>query len=144
TNLRDILDAVITLFQERKDVRLQFETTITNATIFADKNQYISVFNNLVKNAIQATDENQDKIITVRLKQEDNFYQIRIEDNGVGIPENMHHKVFVPNFTTKSYGTGLGLAISKNIIENSGGNIWFESIEGESTTFYVLIPHYKL
>ena len=61
-------------------------------------------------------------------------------DNGVGIPENQIHKVFVPNFTTKSSGTGLGLAISKQIIENSKGEIDFATKENEGTTFTVSLP----
>ncbi len=52
----------------------------------------------------------------------------------------MQGKIFTPNFTTKSSGTGLGLAMSKSIIEQSGGEVWFETRLGEGTTFFVQLP----
>ena len=58
----------------------------------------------------------------------------------MGIPADMHEKIFTPNFTTKSSGTGLGLAISKGIVEKANGKIWFSTRENEGTTFYVSFP----
>jgi signal transduction histidine kinase len=63
-----------------------------------------------------------------------------VRDNGVGIPEDQRPRIFVPNFTTKSGGTGLGLAMVKNIIEQSGGDVGFESAPGEGTVFTVRLP----
>jgi len=57
-----------------------------------------------------------------------------------GKPLEMQSKIFIPNFTTKSSGTGLGLAMSKTIVEQVKGKIWFETVEGEGTTFYVELP----
>ncbi|MDQ6610055.1 MAG: HAMP domain-containing histidine kinase, partial [Bacteroidota bacterium] len=65
---------------------------------------------------------------------------ISISDNGEGIPEEMQSKIFTPNFTTKTSGTGLGLAMCKNIVEQAGGHIWFETAEGQGTTFFVQLP----
>ena len=65
---------------------------------------------------------------------------VTIKDNGNGIPENMRSKIFTPNFTTKTSGTGLGLAMCKGIVEQSKGDIWFETKEGEGSTFYVRLP----
>ena len=65
---------------------------------------------------------------------------IRIRDNGEGIPEEMHNKIFTPNFTTKTSGTGLGLAMCKSIVEQAGGQIWFETEVGKGTTFFVTLP----
>ena len=65
---------------------------------------------------------------------------IRVSDNGSGIPDDKKDKVFVPNFTTKSSGTGLGLAISKNIIESVNGEIYFKTVVGEGTEFFVELP----
>jgi signal transduction histidine kinase len=102
----------------------------------------ISVFNNLVKNSLQATEEVEDAKIVVSLNDLNHYFEITVEDNGLGIPDDKKHKVFVPNFTTKSSGTGLGLAISKQIIENLKGNIRFESEEYVYTKFYVQIPKF--
>jgi two-component system nitrogen regulation sensor histidine kinase NtrY len=52
----------------------------------------------------------------------------------------MQSKIFTPNFTTKSSGTGLGLAMSKTIVEQAKGKIWFETMEGRGTTFFVELP----
>ena len=75
--------------------------------------------------------------------EKENHFEIQVIDNGIGIPEDMAHKVFVPNFTSKSSGTGLGLAISKQIIENSEGKIWFESKENNGSTFFVTLPKHS-
>jgi signal transduction histidine kinase len=52
----------------------------------------------------------------------------------------MQPKLFSPNFTTKSGGMGLGLAIVKGIVENTGGRIWFETVLGRGTKFFVELP----
>ena len=66
--------------------------------------------------------------------------RIEVQDNGVGISKEKQSKIFVPYFTTKSTGTGLGLAMVRQIIENHRGTIDFNSMEGEGTTFIVLLP----
>ena len=67
----------------------------------------------------------------------DNDILVSVADNGSGIDEDKQSKIFVPNFTTKSTGMGLGLAMVKNIVENANGEIWFETKEGEGTTFFL-------
>lgn len=138
-DLIEVVDAAADLFKN-DSMELKKNYEVQNATIFADKNQMISVFNNLIKNALQATEELEERKISIDIFVENHFYMIQIKDNGVGIPESKKEKVFVPNFTTKSSGTGLGLAISKQIIEGIRGSIWFESKENEYTIFYVKIP----
>jgi len=71
--------------------------------------------------------------------QEDSII-LKVADNGEGIPDNMKSKIFMPNFTTKSSGTGLGLAMSKTIVEQARGKIWFETMEGKGTIFFVELP----
>jgi signal transduction histidine kinase len=68
--------------------------------------------------------------------------EIRIRDNGGGIPATVREKIFTPFFTTKppGEGTGLGLSISYDIITSSGGKLEFSSVEGESTEFVVVLP----
>jgi two-component system nitrogen regulation sensor histidine kinase NtrY len=64
---------------------------------------------------------------------------ISVQDNGGGIPEEMQHKVFEPNFTTKSSGMGLGLALVKNLVNSFGGAIGFDTSE-KGTTFIIVLP----
>jgi signal transduction histidine kinase len=67
---------------------------------------------------------------------------VSIADCGGGIKEEVRSKIFDPFFTTKAVGqgTGLGLSICHSIIERHGGQIWFDSVMGEGTTFYVRLP----
>lgn len=109
----------------------------------ADNERMLQVFNNLVKNAIQAIPkENQGKI-NISIKQNEDAVVVEIQDNGVGVSSEMKDKLFQPNFTTKSSGTGLGLAIVKNIVEEFGGSIWFETQEGKGSTFFVSLPVFR-
>ena len=78
--------------------------------------------------------------IIVDEKMDGNKLLISIADKGQGIPVEKMEKIFTPNFTTKSSGTGLGLAISKGIVEKANGKIWFDTAEGEGTTFHVMLP----
>lgn len=139
-DLNITISDIVGLFQNEGEVKLTFNAYIPTADVFADKNQLISVFNNLIKNAIQSIPEDKEGLIDVIVLEEYGQIKVVVMDNGSGIPKDQHDKVFVPNFTTKSSGTGLGLAISKQIIDNSKGKIWFESEVGTGTKFYVTLP----
>ncbi len=112
-------------------------------------------FLNIVGNACQATDEKRRKKAsegigfegytpTVRLTTRDqgDEVEIRIRDNGPGIPADIVEKIFNPFFTTKptNQGTGLGLAITSDIIREHGGNIRVESEPGQYTEMVITIP----
>jgi signal transduction histidine kinase len=118
------------------------EDHLNEMIVFADKDQLVRLFSNLLKNAVQAIPETRNGKITVKaLKLKDN-YLISIRDNGIGIAHDKLDKIFTPNFTTKTGGTGLGLAMAKNIVETAGGKIWFETRVEEGTVFYVSLPAY--
>ena len=142
-DLNELLRGVVALFEKEDNVKIVFHTYKESATIFTDKNQMISVFNNLIKNAIQSVPEGKEVNITVVTLEEHGNIKAAVMDNGVGIDKDDYDKVFVPNFTTKSSGTGLGLAICKQIVESSRGHIWFESVVNEGTSFYITIPYYS-
>lgn len=107
-----------------------------------DRTQLIRVVNNLVKNSIQAIEQNtpEDPRIEVLVASDDDDVVIEVSDNGVGISEDNFKKVFEPKFTTKSSGMGLGLAMVKNIVETYNGTISFVSKENTKTTFTVRVP----
>ena len=128
------------LFRDIEQVSIQCPETKGVFNVYADENQMLRVFNNLFKNAIQAIPPEQKGIISIHLEHIDNKCLIRFTDNGSGIPTEQQGRIFSPNFTTKTAGMGLGLAMVKNIIDNSGGKIWFESRMGAGTTFYILLP----
>ena len=81
--------------------------------------------------------------ITVRTRRDGPWAEIRVEDTGTGIPEEIRGRVFDPFFTTKEVGqgTGQGLAIAHAIVvEKHGGTIHFETEVGRGTTFIVRLP----
>ena len=111
--------------------------------VIGDKQQYIRILNNLIKNSVQALHNKEDGLIEIFVEKEDDHCKISIKDNGSGInPENID-KVFSTQFTTKTDGSGLGLSIVKSIIEMIGGEIDFVSQENKGTTFNVYLPIWK-
>ena len=139
-NLIPIIETTIDLYKEENVFITTYNTCNNQATILADKDQLSRVFNNLIKNAIQAIPSTIEGKISVDISQEESSYLIEIKDNGSGISEDKKDKIFVPNFTTKSTGMGLGLAMVKNIVENANGSIWFETIEEIGTSFFIKLP----
>lgn len=107
-----------------------------------DRTQLIRVVTNLIKNSIQAIEQNQPENprIEVHVFTDNEWTSITVKDNGMGISEENKTKVFEPKFTTKSSGMGLGLAMVKNIMETYNGNISFETEVGKGTIFRVNIP----
>jgi signal transduction histidine kinase len=111
---------------------------------FVNKSQISRVFNNLIKNAIQAKKPTEKLSIIIELENYgDKMWQITLMDTGLGMTEEVKAKVFSPNFTTKNSGTGLGLAMTKRIINTWGGNISFDSTYNVGTIFYITLPKYE-
>ena len=105
-----------------------------------DKTQLIRVITNLVKNAIQAIDTEENPLIEVKVLSEENNLKITVSDNGKGIADDVKELIFEPKFTTKTSGMGLGLAMIRNIIEAYDGSISFTSKVGIGTVFTVVLP----
>lgn len=104
-----------------------------------DKTQLIRIVTNLLKNAIQATENIENPIIDVTVLSKEKNLIISVADNGKGISDDLKDLIFEPKFTTKTSGMGLGLAIIKNIIEAYNGSISFTSKEGKGTVFTVVL-----
>lgn len=122
------------------DQRITIITPDHPLIIYGDKSQLIQAFNNILKNAIQATEEIDNPDIVLQVSQEGNQAIISITDNGIGIDDELKEKIFVPRFTTKTSGMGLGLAIVKNIVEAHGGHIVLQSAKNLGTTFKIYFP----
>jgi signal transduction histidine kinase len=105
-----------------------------------DPEQVENVLLNLGINGIQSI-ENQGTItFRTSYNPADQFVNIQVEDDGIGIPVDKKDDVFSPFFTTRTEGTGLGLAIAKEIVEKHNGSIHFYANEGKGTTFEVKLP----
>lgn len=135
-----LLEQTTTLFSDQTNCSIYLKSQEETCFVRADKNHILRVFNNLIKNAIQAIPKDKDGVLTIELSKLNNNCIISFKDNGTGIEEEKKAKIFSPNFTTKTTGMGLGLAIVKNIIDNSSGQIWFETKPSEGTVFYISLP----
>ncbi len=142
-DLKDLLHKALELYQNNEHVAISVNFSGALVTVLADRSQLLRVFTNLLENAKQAIPEGRQGAIKVVLHTEAGHALISISDNGVGIADDAVKKIFQPYFTTKSSGTGLGLAMTRKIIEFWKGTIWFETVDGVGTTFYIKLPVVK-
>lgn len=113
--------------------------------VVGDRGQLVQVLGNLLKNAAEAFEEGKrDGARFIRLitqfDPEKKEVVLTVMDNGSGIPEEVQRHVFSPFFTSKAQGTGLGLAYSKQVVEELGGEIFFQSQEDKGTKFTLKLP----
>jgi nitrogen fixation/metabolism regulation signal transduction histidine kinase len=139
-NLSDVIQNAVTLFRTTTASEINFNLLTDNDIIDADKEQLLRVFNNLIKNALQAINDEKNGSIEINLKEEKNGLLVQVIDNGIGMNDEQKKMIFVPNFTTKTGGMGLGLAMVKSILENINSTISFTSIENEGTVFELRFP----
>ena len=136
-DLGELLVKAVELYHGIENLSISVQQTLTKVIILSDKSQILRVFTNLLENAKQAIPAERAGEIGVKITPDGKNVIVSITDNGEGIPEEVGRRIFQPYFTTKSSGTGLGLAMTKKIIELWSGAIWFESLEGVGTTFFV-------
>lgn len=136
--INDVLLEVVDLYTQSQETIWLIDITEDPFWSIGDRDQLGRCFNNIIKNALQAIESN--GILHISMRIEAQVAKIEIKDNGQGIPEDIQAKIFQPSFSTKNSGMGLGLAIVKRIIENTGGEIYFESIESKGTTFFINLP----
>jgi two-component system, NtrC family, nitrogen regulation sensor histidine kinase NtrY len=143
TKVRDLLDHVLMLLKyeiERGEIKLTYKVEPKNLEVLVDKEQIEQVLINLVKNAIQALEENdemdKEKLLIISANGlENNSVSISITDNGPGIEEDALKKIFIPFFTTKKSGSGIGLSLSKQIMRQHKGSISVKSVINQGTEF---------
>ncbi len=140
-DLAERINQSVELFRDTTNIKITFTAPAGRAVhIIADNERMLQVFNNLIKNAIQAIPKKRKGQIVITLRCMRGRAVVEVQDNGTGISAESEDKLFQPNFTTKTSGTGLGLAIVKNIIEEAGGAIWFYSKPGKGSSFFVSFP----
>ncbi len=139
--LSEIIDEVVDLLAPPDHFTVNVETSLP--IIKAERTRILQVFQNLISNAIKYNDKPKGNI-TIGCLTEDGQHKIYVKDNGPGIDEKYHEKIF-QIFQTLSArdeheSTGIGLTIVKKIIENIGGNIVVESTPNIGTTFWINLP----
>jgi signal transduction histidine kinase len=127
-----------------RNIEMVLSVNKKNIKVLGDGARLKMVVDNLLNNSIKYT-TNRGKI-EIKIGKKDNNLVFCIKDNGVGIPEEQQKRVFDKFFRSdnivkyQTEGTGLGLYISKNIIEQLGGKIWFQSVENLGSIFSFSLP----
>ena len=140
-DLVSCLRKTLGIYKNSKEASIHYTENISEVSVIGDEQLTGRIISNIIINSLQSAFEERDLEIDVSIdiSEDGNKVVISIADNGVGIPEEAHSKVFVPNFSTKDTGSGIGLAIAKHGIEHAGGTIWFDS-SPEGTIFYIELP----
>jgi signal transduction histidine kinase len=136
----DIVEAtkkVVEIFEQNN---ISLETSSENIFIKLDKEQWIRVMTNLIKNSIQAIPHDREPIIHVEITERLKTVRVTVSDNGLGVSKNNRDKIFEPKFTTKSDGMGLGLGIVRSIINSHRGKISYKSRSKKGTDFKISLP----
>jgi signal transduction histidine kinase len=129
------------------DIKTDFDNSIEKINIIPQDIGRVVL--NLINNAFYAVDEKKklsqngyEPKVSVSTKKNSGKVEIKVSDNGNGIPQKVLDKIFQPFFTTKptGQGTGLGLSLSYDIVKAHGGELKVETKEGEGTTFIIKLP----
>lgn len=123
-----------------------------NTTVYADGKMLLSILQNLISNAIKHIEK--EGFISISATTKEDKIIVQIEDNGIGMSQEIIEKLFTPQMKTlsetrkKNKGAGIGLLLVKGFLEKNGGEIWVESTEGVGSIFYFTLlvekPPYKI
>ncbi len=112
---------------------VSLEVAPTDMRVEADEGQLSQALINLVKNAMQAVENvTEPEIVISASRSSAGHREIKITDNGPGIPPEIMDQVFIPFFTTKENGSGIGLSLTRQIMRNHGGIIEVASSPGNT------------
>lgn len=139
-SVSSMLNDVIVLLNSQARLRNIFIKMVDKKEhfIYCDRSQIKQAFINIIKNAIEATEESGK--ITIELQTTASHIEVHVVDEGPGISEDILHKVEEPFFTTKQSGTGLGLMITKQILEQHQGEMKITKNSEKGSTFKIIFP----
>ena len=136
-NLNKEINTILRIFN---DDRIFIHANKENIVVKMDRIYLNRIITNLVTNARQALIDHPNPIINVDIEHVNKRVIISVEDNGVGIPAEMHERIFEPNFTSKNSGMGLGLTMVRKMVEDYGGEISLKSQLGKGSIFIISLP----
>lgn len=134
------------MYAEKFGVSIKFITPELTVQVDVDSSRLMQVLSNLISNACKFSPTGDN--VTIRIKPMNTFVRVSVSDNGPGIPQEFHSRIFHKfsqadsSATRGKGGTGLGLNISKIIIEKLGGTLDFDTNQTDGTTFYFDLPIY--
>jgi len=140
-NLNEAIDHIVDFLEPAcasNGVRIVRDYSGDLPQVYIDPDQFGQAIENIVRNAHQAIGK--DGSIEIYTGRHERHVEIRISDDGPGVPADVREKMFEIFFTTKEGGTGLGLTIVKQIVEAHGGTVTFDTIPGRGTTFTIRLP----
>ncbi len=140
-DIKSLLEELTMLHRKdlaEKCIQLTLSVYPDDLTISADRNLIEQVLINLLRNAIQAFDESENKEIIIKaFLNEKTRPVISIKDNGTGIEPEALDRIFIPFFTTKKTGSGIGLSLSRQIMRQHQGTLTVKSTVGKGTEFFM-------
>lgn len=144
-SLNKVVKDIAILFESEailKNIQIFTHFSSRDISINIPTNQLKQVLINLIKNAMEAIDENHEKErkINILTQTDAKYASIDIKDSGCGMTKEHIKNLFMPFYSTKTNGTGIGLSVSKKIIEDHGGSINVKSTVGKGTTFTISLP----
>ncbi|MBO7743727.1 PAS domain-containing protein [Paenibacillus sp. MWE-103] len=137
-SLHDIINEILPLLWADANMRgqsLELKLAEDVPKLLLNEKEMKQLILNLARNGMEAMDQH--GVLALETYTYEQFVELRVIDNGSGIPQEKLEHMFEPFYTTKSHGTGLGLPLCLSIMERHGGVIQVESQEGVGTTFYV-------
>lgn len=144
-DVNDIVLGVVDIFKmvaQTKHISLDYQGTSEPLVVFADNDMLKTVVRNFISNAVKFSPEN--STVEISLKRDGDYAKVSVRDHGVGIAADRIGSIFHKGETT--YGTGgeegsgLGLLLCQDFAQKNGGDVMVESVEGEGSTFSVLVP----
>jgi len=145
TNLNAVITEVSDLYRNNDmGCRIKLNLDQDTPEIDADDGRLRQLLHNLIKNALEAMHDQTNPELEISTqcmeKEACKFVELKINDNGTGIPDDLVGELFEPYVTNKPKGSGLGLAIVKKIIEEHGGMIWAENNEIGGASVVIRLP----
>ena len=142
TDVKGMLGDMLELMKEElaaRKIDVQLTVPVMSCEIEADTKRLKEVFLNMIMNAMQAMPQGGTLRVSLGPAANDHL-EVKVQDTGLGIPEEKREKIFEPFYTTKNGGMGLGLSICRKIVESHGGRITAEGRVDKGATFIIRLP----
>lgn len=146
-NLNQLIEEVLELYKGNPHVEIKQQLETRLEPIQGDKGRIRQLLHNLLKNALEAVSQKSNAKVSLTSALHGNtpngYIELRIEDNGPGIPQALFNQLFDPYVTNKPKGTGLGLAIVKKIVEEHGGIVNASNVPQGGACIMLRLPLYN-